>query len=66
MTSYRLYCADAAGHAGHAEALDAANDSQALAIARTLMKGAQKCEIWDGQRLVAMMANSQLRQLAEA
>lgn len=66
MATYRLYCADAGGHSSHAESLDAANDSQALSLARALVKGAQKCEVWDGQRLVAVIANSQLRQVAEA
>jgi hypothetical protein len=34
-----------------AEWVEAADDSQAVEIARTLISGCVKCEVWQGQRL---------------
>ena len=66
MASYRLYCGTSGVAGGHAEVLDAANDSEALALARAIAKGAVKWQVWEGQRLVATMANTQAHQLTDA
>lgn len=52
MTEYRLYCLDGANRITRAEAIGAANDDEAIEIARS-MKLPIKCELWQRDRLVA-------------
>jgi len=55
MVAYRFYCLDGAGHIGLADWIEADDDDQAIAEARKLRPQANKCEIWQGQRLVAKL-----------
>ena len=52
MPEYRLYCLDGANRIARAETVSAANDEDAIAIARA-MKLPAKCELWHRDRLVA-------------
>ena len=51
--SYRVYGYDAAVRNLAAEWIKAASDEEAIAAARK--GGFNKCEIWDGRRLVAQL-----------
>ena len=55
MDGYRLYCMDATGRIDLAEWIDASSDEDAIQQAKALKNGALKCEIWQGDRLVAML-----------
>ena len=57
---YRLYCLDAGGQISMAEWIDAADDQGAILQAQTLKQDAQKCEVWDGNRLVARLDSQDL------
>jgi hypothetical protein len=63
MTAYRTYCVDGAGHISLAEWIEAPNDSEAIAEARRMNRGALRCEVWQGGRLVATLNQ---RDLADA
>ena len=52
--SYRVYCFDAARHLVSADWIEAASDEEAIAKAEAMGFG-DKCEIWDGKRLVAQL-----------
>jgi hypothetical protein len=52
LTTYRLFCMDWFGKIMGVDTIEAANDEEAVEIARELDLGI-KCEVWDGQRLVA-------------
>jgi hypothetical protein len=52
MPNYRLYCYDGADKVWSAEWLQAASDEEAIATAQRMDVGI-KCEVWEGQRLVA-------------
>jgi hypothetical protein len=52
--TYRLYCFDAALKVVSADWLDATTDEEAIADAQARGFGS-KCEIWDGDRLVAQL-----------
>lgn len=54
QTTYRLYCFDAARHIVGVDEIAAASDADALAKAQAAQFG-NKCEIWDGKRLVAQI-----------
>ena len=43
-----------------AEWIDAANDNDAVRQARVLKQDAQKCEVWNGNRLVARLDSEDL------
>jgi len=58
--NYRLYCLDAHGHISMAEWIYAADDEDAIRQAQTLKQDAQKCEVWDGNRLVARLESQDL------
>jgi hypothetical protein len=58
--SYRLYCLDARGHISMAEWIEATDDQDAIRQAQTLKRDAQKCEVWDGNRLVARLDSQDL------
>jgi hypothetical protein len=55
MPSYRLYCLDGAGRISLADWIEADTDEQAVASARAMEHGALKCEVWQGNRLVAKL-----------
>jgi hypothetical protein len=55
MSSYKLYCLQSPGNLHFAEWIDARDDAEAIATARKLKKDALKCEVWQGQRLVAVL-----------
>lgn len=52
--TYRVVSFDGALNAVTAELIDAANDEEAIVIARARGFG-DKCEIWHGNRLVAQL-----------
>jgi hypothetical protein len=54
LKTYRVVCFDAGLKAVTADLIDAASDEQAIAIAHSHGFG-DKCEIWDGNRLVAQL-----------
>ena len=58
MSDYCLYTLDADGRLSLPEKLSASSDAEALKAAR-LMKF-QKCEIWQGRRLVASLDGQRL------
>ena len=60
MNHYRLYCLDGAGRIDFAEWIDAADDADAIDQAQQLKRGALKCEIWHGPRLVARLDSTAL------
>lgn len=54
-TTYRVYCYDAVHKVVSVELIEAASDEQAIAAAQAAGFGS-RCEIWDGRRLVAQLA----------
>ncbi len=54
MTDYRLYCFNGAGGIGSGEWIEARNDSEAIAFARS-KKLKLGCELWDRSRFVAKL-----------
>jgi hypothetical protein len=61
MIAYRLYCLDGAGHIGLADWLRASNDHDAIRQARRAKRGARRCEVWQGNRLVTVLDAHDLR-----
>lgn len=57
METYRLYCLDGVGKVASAEWIDAVDDQAALEIADKLRRG-RACELWQSNRLVALLENS--------
>jgi hypothetical protein len=55
MTTYRLYCLDGWGHIGLADWLEVPSDQDAIEEAHRLKPTAAKCEIWQGDRLIAAL-----------
>jgi hypothetical protein len=51
--SYRVYGYDAANRSLAAEWIKAASDAEAIATIQAA--GFNKCEVWDGRRLVAQL-----------
>jgi hypothetical protein len=51
---YRLYCLNDEGKIARADWIDAQNDVEAITIARSMRKSVD-CEIWKGDRLVAVV-----------
>ena len=58
MQTYRLYCLDGAGKVASAEWLQAEDDGAAIAAVQD-MHGGRKCELWQGERLVAVVEGRQ-------
>jgi hypothetical protein len=54
LKTYRVYCLDAAQRMVTADWIEAASDEEAIARAEADGFGS-KCEIWEGQRLVAKL-----------
>ena len=52
--TYRVYCYDSARKVVSADWIEAANDEDAIAKAEAAGFG-DKCEIWDGNRMVAQL-----------
>ena len=52
--SYRVYCFDAARHVVSVDEIEAVDDADAVARTQAAQFG-DKCEIWDGKRLVAQL-----------
>jgi len=55
MAHYRLYCLDGAEKITAAEWIEAADDGEAVRIARGMKKSVM-CEVWDRSRLVARVS----------
>ena len=53
MGDYRLYCLDGAGKIHFADDFKAESDHEAVSKAAAMKPDAIKCEVWEGQRLVA-------------
>ena len=60
MPSYRLYCLDSDGQISFAEYIEAEDDGDAVRQARSLKRAARKCEVWQGNRLVASLDTNDL------
>ena len=60
MTSYRVYCLDGVGSISLADWIEAEDDVRAVRHAREMKNGALRCEIWQGQRLVARLDDHDL------
>ena len=60
MENYRYYCLDHAGYLHSAEWFDAASDADAIAQIEAKHSG-DRCEIWEGHRLVAKLSPERLR-----
>lgn len=54
LKTYRVYCLDNDKHMVSADWIEAASDEDAIATAEAQGFGS-KCEIWEGQRLVAQL-----------
>ena len=52
MANYRIYCLDGADKVASAGWIEADDDEVAVALVEQRHDGF-KCEVWDGQRLVA-------------
>lgn len=57
---YRVYTLDGVLRIVNAEWVDAESDEEAIAIVQSTC-GGLKCEIWDGDRLVASIAPERLQ-----
>lgn len=58
MSSYRVYLLDGAGRIDLPEWIEAADDADAMRQSQELRKGARKCEVWQGTRLVGTIETS--------
>ena len=56
MVAYRVYLLDGVNRFTRAEVVEAASDEEATRQARNLMNGFVKCEIWNGEKLIARMS----------
>ena len=54
MGTYRLYCLDGLDKVVSAEWIEAEDDPAAIATAQK-MHGGRKCELWQGERLIAVV-----------
>ena len=57
VASYRVYCLDGAGRISLADWIEAENDQEALACARSLKDGARRCGVWQGIRMVGTFSD---------
>lgn len=55
MPDYRFYCLDGQGSITLAEWVEAHDDSEAVTKARQLKRQTLKCEVWQHDRLVAVL-----------
>lgn len=63
--NYRIYRLDRASHIVEVEWVAAASDEEAIATARA-MKRSSKCEIWQGERLVATVRGMEPQERSRA
>lgn len=56
MAEYKIYSLDAEGKIVTVQELEAWTDDEAILKART-MQGLRKCEVWQGNRLVAAVSD---------
>jgi hypothetical protein len=63
LETYRIYCYDAAMHSVSSDMIQATSDADAIAQAEAAGFGS-KCEIWQGNRLVAQLAAAEMQQRA--
>ena len=54
MGTYRLYCLDGMDKVASADWIEAEGDEAAIEAADDL-RGGRKCELWQGERLVARL-----------
>ena len=54
MATYRLYCLDGLSKVVSAEWIEAEDDGRAVELAKD-MTDAMKCELWQGDRLIARL-----------
>ena len=57
MVAYRVYCLDGVNRVQGAEWVEAPDDEVAITLARGVMRESPKCEVWDGNRLVARLTS---------
>lgn len=55
MIDYRIYCLDGGGGIGFPEWFEADGDEDAVGRAQKSRPGAQRCEVWERSRLVAII-----------
>ena len=60
LRTYRIYCLDVERRIVSGDWLEAADDAEAIARAEAMNFG-DKCEIWDGNRLVAQLEQERLQ-----
>jgi hypothetical protein len=65
MSDYRLYCQDGTGTISLAEWIKAQDDEDAIQQARSHKSAVRKCEVWQGNRLVASLDASELEATTE-
>lgn len=65
MLDYRLYCLDGTGTISLAEWIQAQDDEDAIQQARSHKSAVRKCEVWQGNRLVANLDASELGDQSE-
>ena len=60
--SYRVYCFDGSAMTLTGDLIEARDDAEAIAIAQATAGGfGTKCEIWEGDRLVAQFEDDRLQ-----
>ena len=57
--TYRYYCLDSVGHLHSAEWFEAESDEEAISVIEAKHEN-DRCEIWQGNRLVAKIAPKRL------
>lgn len=55
MVTYRVYCLDGMNRIVRAEPMEAPDDDHALRMARVIMDGCLKGEVWQRDRLVGRL-----------
>ena len=60
MAFYRLYCLDQAGHISLGHWIEAHGDREAIGKVRNITLCARLCEIWQRDRLVAVIRDHEL------
>lgn len=63
IKTYRIYCYDARMNTVSSDLIEAESDEQAVARAHAAGFGS-KCEVWEGNRLVAQLSNGNEQQRA--
>lgn len=58
MADYRLYSLERDGRIGLAEWFQAEDDEEAIGRARQMKPDAQRCEVWNHRKLIAVLDGS--------